>query len=320
MNHSTAAVPRPRRRALFGAAAGIALALSLSACGGGGDPLADDSAEASGGVDRPLVIGSADFPESQIIAEIYAGALTAKGIEASTTPGIGAREAYVGAVEDGSADVVPDYSGNLLLFFDEDATAVSADDIAAALAEATPEGLGVLEPSEAENKDALVVTAATATEYSLTSIEDLAKVCDQLVLGAPPEFKTRAYGLPGLESTYSCTPKSFEPIADGGGPLTIQALISDQVQVADIFTTTPAIIDNGLVVLEDPKNNFIAQQVLPLINTEAVGQDAADVLNEVSAQLTTEDLIELNRAVSGDAKLEPADAAADWLTEKGLAE
>lgn len=310
---------RATRRAVLSTALGLAAVVGLSACSGS-DPLAADSPQATGSsLDRPLVVGSADFPESKIIAELYAGALEGAGIEATTKPGIGAREAYVGAVKDGSADIVPDYSGNLLLFFDKDATAVSAGEITDALKDAVPEGLGVLKAAKAEDKDSLVVTAATAEKYDLKSITDLAKVCDQIVLGAPPEFRERAYGLPGLKSTYGCTPKSFEPIADGGGPVTVKALITNEIQVADIFTTSPAITDNGLVVLEDPKNNFIAQQVLPLVNTGVVSQEAADVLNKVSAELTTEDLIELNGYVSGDAKLDPADAAGEWLKEKGLA-
>ncbi|MEE1620436.1 ABC transporter substrate-binding protein [Zafaria sp. J156] len=318
VHHGPATGAGRRRRTLLAGASALALAFTLGACSGG-DPLEGDGPQATGsGVDRPLVIGSADFTESQIIAELYAGALNAADIEATTTPGIGAREAYVGAVQDGSADVVPDYSGNLLLFFDASATAVAADEIIDALGGALPEGLGVLEASSAEDKDALVVTQATAERYGLTSIEDLTAVCDELVFGAPPEFQERAYGLPGLAEKYSCTPKSFEPIADGGGPLTVQALISDQVQVADIFTTSPSIAENALVVLEDPKNNFIAQQVLPLVNTEVIGQEAADVLNNVSRQLSTEDLLGLNSAVSGDAKLEPAEAAEEWLREKGF--
>lgn len=310
--------PRPTRRLALGAALGLVAALSLSACSGS-DPLAPDSAQASGSaLDRPLVVGSADFPESEIIAEIYAGALEGAGIDATTKPRIGAREVYIGAVKDGSADIVPDYSGNLLTYFDPDATAVSAGDITDALKDAVPDGLGVLQASQAEDKDSLVVTAATAEKYKVKSITDLAKVCDQLELGAPPEFKKRAYGLSGLKSNYNCVPKAFQPISDGGGPVTVKSLINNDIQIADIFTTSPAIKDNGLVVLEDPKNNFIAQQVLPLVNTGVVSQQAADVLNKVSSQLSTDDLIELNGYVSGDAKLDPADAAAEWLKQKGL--
>ncbi|WP_323959036.1 glycine/betaine ABC transporter substrate-binding protein [Arthrobacter sp. JZ12] len=313
------------RRSLIGLTAGLAAALAMTACGANSDPQGAGEAEGTeGSSSGPLVVGSADFPESQIIAEIYAGALNGAGIEADTRLNIGSREIYFAAVVDGSVDVVPDYSGNLLLFADPEATAESPEDIMSALPEAlktnSPDAnLGVLEASAAENKDAMVVTAATAEEYGLTSIEDMGEVCDELVIGAPATFAERAYGLPGLEEKYGCVPKSFEAINDGGGAVTLEALLNDDIQVADIFTTTPSIADNDLVVLEDPANNFIAQQVVPLVNLDSVAEDAQAVLNEVSATLTTEDLINLNREVSGDEKRNPADAAADWLEEKGLA-
>ncbi|NJC23054.1 osmoprotectant transport system substrate-binding protein [Arthrobacter pigmenti] len=316
---------RPVRRRMLGLAAGLTAALAMTACGANSDPQGGGGNDGGGeGSGEPLVIGSADFPESQIIAEIYAGALNGAGIEASTQLNIGSREIYYQALVDGSVDIIPDYSGNLLLFLDAEATAESAEDIMTALPDAlaaeTPDvNLGVLEAAEAENKDAMVVTAATAEEYGLTSIEDMAEVCDQLVIGAPSTFSERAYGLPGLEENYGCVPESFEAINDGGGPVTLEALLNDTIQVADIYTTTPSIADNDLVVLEDPANNFIAQQVVPLVNLDTVGEEARAVLNEVSGVLTTEDLIDLNREVSGDEKRNPADAAADWLEEKGLA-
>lgn len=312
--------PGAGRRALMGLAGGLTAALALTACGANSDPQAGGGGEETSG---ELVVGSADFPESQTIAEIYAGALQAEGIDASTQLNIGSREIYYTAVEDGSIDIIPDYTGNLLLFADPDATAQSAEEIMTALpdalAAASPDAnLGVLEPAEAENKDAMVVTAATAEEYGLTSIEDMAEVCDELTIGAPSTFQERAYGLPGLEENYDCVPGGFEAINDGGGAITLEALLNDDIQVADIYTTTPSIADNDLVVLEDPANNFIAQQVVPLVNMDTVGEDAAAVLNEVSSQLTTEDLIDLNREVSGDQKRNPADAAADWLAEHGF--
>lgn len=313
------------RRGLIGLTAGLTAALAMTACGVNSDPQGGTESEGTeGGSSGPLTVGSADFPESQIIAEIYAGALSAAGIEADTQLNIGSREIYYQALVDGSVDIIPDYSGNLLLFLDAEATAESAEDIMSALpdalaAESPDANLGVLEAAEAENKDAMVVTAATAEEYGLTSIEDLAEVCDELVIGAPSTFAERAYGLPGLEENYGCVPESFEPINDVGGPVTLEALLNDTIQVADIFTTTPSIADNDLVVLEDPANNFIAQQVVPLVNLDTVGDDAQAVLNEVSSMLTTEDLIDLNREVSGDEKRNPADAAADWLAENGLA-
>ena len=262
IHHSS---PRPRWRPVAFAGVAVSALLALTACGGGSDPLAEDNDAASGGSSDTVTVGSADFPESQIIAELYAGVLRDAGVTAETSPGIGAREAYVGAVKDGSVDVVPDYSGNLLLFADKDAQAASAEEIAKALPGALEsQGLSVLDASKAEDKDALVVTQATAEKYGLKSAEDLSSVCGELVMAGPPEFQERAYGVSGLKEKYDCSFKSFQPINDGGGPLTVQALTKGDAQVADIFTTTPAIQDENLVVLEDPKNNFIAQQVLPL--------------------------------------------------------
>lgn len=308
------------RRAFSALAAGLGLAMALSACGGSSDPLSNTPAPTGGssGGATSLVVGSADFPESQILAEVFAGALNAAGITATTKPNIGSREVYIKAVQDGSVDVVPDYSGNLLLHVDKGAKEESAADITAALPEKLPEGLAVLEPSEAENKDAMVVTKATAEKYQLKSIEDLAKVCSEIVVGAPATFAERAYGLPGLKENYNCEPKKLEPFSDGGGPVTLKALLEDKVQVADIYTTTPSIADNDLVVLEDPRNNFIAQQVIPLYNTAKMTDKAKEALNNVSSILTTEDLINLNRAVSGSQKQSAKQAAEAWLKDKGI--
>ncbi|BCW11466.1 MULTISPECIES: ABC transporter substrate-binding protein [Paenarthrobacter] len=305
------------RRGLGGLAAGVGVALALSACGG--SPLATPSSAApSGSAGGSLVVGSADFPESQVIAEIYVGALNAAGLTATSKPNIGSREIYFKAVQDGSIDLVPDYSGNLLSFVDTEAAEVSADDVYKALPGKLPEGLGVLEASKAEDKDAMVVTKATAEKYQLKSIEDLAKVCKDFTMAAPATFETRSYGFPGLKKNYNCELKGLQPFSDGGGNLTLQALLEDKVQVADIYTTTPSIVDNDLVVLEDPKNNFKAQQVLPLYNKAKMTDKAKEALNNVSKILTTDDLINLNRAVSGDQKQAPKDAAAAWLKDKGI--
>ena len=314
----TRAARRALRPAAWAAMTATAV-FALTACGGGSDPLAENSGDAaSGGSSDAVTVGSADFPESQVIAELYAGVLRDAGVTVETKPGIGAREAYVGAVKDGSVDVVPDYSGNLLLFADKDATAASAEDIMKALPSALEgQQLSVLDPSRAENKDALVVTQVTAEKYGLTSIEDLSSVCGDLIMAGPPEFQERAYGVDGLKQKYDCSFKSFQPINDGGGPLTVQALTQDDAQVADIFTTTPAIQDQHLTVLEDPKNNFIAQQVLPLTAPDRLPQNAVDALNEFSTKLTTQDLIDLNRKVSGDQQQNPADAAKQWLSDHG---
>ncbi|XAS66327.1 ABC transporter substrate-binding protein [Micrococcaceae bacterium Sec5.7] len=306
------------RRGLGGLAAGVGIIMALSACGGGNPLSTSTTGSTTGAAGGSLVVGSADFPESQIVAEIYAGALTAAGVTATTKPNIGSREIYFKAVQDGSIDLVPDYSGNLLSHVDAEAPEVAAEDIFKALPDKLPEGLGVLEAAKAESKDAMVVTKATAEKYQLKSVEDLAKVCKDLTMAAPATFETRAYGFPGLKKNYGCVLKALQPFSDGGGNLTLQALLKNDVQVADIYTTTPSIADNDLVVLDDPKNNFKAQQVLPLYNKAKMTDTAKEALNAVSKILTTEDLVNLNRAVSGSQKQNAKDAAAAWLKDKGI--
>jgi len=309
-------ISRPTRRAVLGAAAGLSVLLAVTACSGSNPLSSSSSGSASGG---PVVVGSANFPENAIIAEIYAGALNAAGVTATTKLNIGAREVYIKAIQDGSVDVVPDYSGNLLGFVDPSNTVTDPAGVLAALPAKLPSGLTVLAASSAEDKDAMVVTAETAAKYGgLKSITDLAKVCDQLTLGAPPEFKTRPYGLPGLAKIYNCVPKAFTPISDGGGPLTVKALLNNEIQVADIFTTSPDIPANNLVVLEDPLHNWLAQQVLPLVKADRINDKATAALNNVSKVLTTQDLISLRNQVEGTQKMDPKAAAAAWLKDKGI--
>src|SRR4051812_16278925 len=160
---------------LLGAA--LATVLALAACGsssGGSDPLGGGNT--SKAPTDTIVVGSANFPENVLLAEIYAGALSAKGVKVSTKLNIGSREAYVPGLKDGSIDLIPDYSGNLLAYFKKDATEVSSEDVFTALQTAVPAPLEVLTQSAAEDKDAVVVTKATADKYKLTSIGDLAPV------------------------------------------------------------------------------------------------------------------------------------------------
>lgn len=296
---------------LLAGTATTALALGLSACGG-------DPTKAPSGEGDTIVVGSASFGESQILAEIYAQALDAKGIDAKTQLDIGAREAYIGAIQDGSIDLFPEYTGNLLLFFDPKATATAPEEVEDALEEALPEGLEVLDASAAEDKDSLNVTAAFAEKHDLTSIADLAGI-DGLRLAANPEFKTRAYGIPGLEKVYGIKDVAFTAISDGGGPATVKALTSGKVDVADIYSTTPSIAANDLVTLEDPEHLIAAQNVVPLIREDALTDEVEDVLDAVSAKLTTEALLELNADLADDDHPSSADVAAAWLKANDLA-
>lgn len=298
--------------------AAVGLTLTMAACGS--DPTSTSpgsSDSSSGGTSTSIVVGSASFPESEVLAEIYAAALNAKGIHASTHLDIGAREAYIGALKDGSISLFPEYSGNLLTYFKPDATATAPDDVTAALKTALPSNLTVLTPSAAEDKDSLNVTADFASKNNVHSIADLKGVKD-LSLAANPEFKTRAYGIPGLEKVYGVTGVKFTSISDGGGPATLKALTSGQVDVADIYSTTPSITANHLVTLEDPQHLIAAQNVIPLLRKDHDSSAVDTVLNAVSAKLTTQSLLDLNAKMSGSDKPKAADVAAQWVKDNGL--
>ncbi|MFE3290369.1 ABC transporter substrate-binding protein [Rhodococcus sp. NPDC059234] len=295
-----------------------ALALTTVAACGNSDPLASGG---SGSSDpNAIIVGSANFPESETVANIYAEALKANGFDVSTKLNIGSREAYVPAVKDGSIDVIPDYTGNLLQYLDKDATATAAADVDATLTAALGPDLAITTPAPAEDKDAVVVTRGTADQWQLTSIADLAPHSAEVKFGAPAEFQERSVGLPGLKENYGLdvSPGNFVPIADGGGPATVRALADGKVTAANIFTTSPAIAANNFVVLADPKNNFPAQNVVPLLRASKKSEKLTAVLDAVSAKLTTEQLVALNDSVSGSAKTEPAAAASQWVTAQGL--
>jgi len=288
-----------------------ALGLSLAACGSS-DPTSGKKSESD-----TITVGSAAFPENEIIAEIYAQALEAKGVKVKKKLNIGAREAYIPALKNGEIDLLPEYSGNLLTYLDPKATATNEADIEEALDDALPDNLEVLDAAKAEDKDSLNVTPEFAAKNSVKTIADLKGVKD-LSLGANPEFKERAYGIPGLEKVYGITGVKFVPISDSGGPATLKALLDGKVDVADIYSTTPSILANKLVTLEDPENLIAAQQVIPLINDDKASDKVEKVLNDISAQLTTADLLDLNSKNQGADKTAPAELAKQWLTDKGL--
>ncbi|WP_098409238.1 ABC transporter substrate-binding protein [Paramicrobacterium agarici] len=306
-------------RRTVGLAAALTAALALSACGSA-DTISGSGDESGGAESTTITVGSAGFAESEIIAEIYAQALEAQGVTVERTMQIGQRDVYISALEDGSIDLIPDYSGNLLQYYNSEADASSSDEVYEALTEAVPDGFEVLDQSSAEDKDSYNVTKEFSEKHGVTSLADLADVDEKLVIGGNPELKERPYGPTGLTDVYGvpAANMSFKPINDSGGPLTVEALRDGTVNVADLFTTSPAIAENGFVTLDDPENLILPQNVLPLINSDAATDEVAETLNAVSAELTTEALIEMNARNQGEEKASPATIAKDWLAETGL--
>jgi osmoprotectant transport system substrate-binding protein len=294
-----------------------AATLTLAACGGGGSGPLDNGPSA--GAPAPgdtIKIGSANFSESTLLATIYADALQAKGVKVDQTPPLGSRETYIPALKDGSIDLIPEYTGTLLQYLNPQATESSADDVYAALKKTVPAPLTVLDKSAAEDKDAVVVSKAVADRYNAKSIADLAPHCGELVFGGPSEFETRPDGIPGIKKTYNCAFKSY--LSLDTGPVTVKAVTDNTVQAADIFTTNPAIEENNLVALEDPKNNFAAQNVVPLINSAKASDQVKQVLNAISAKLTTAALVDLNRQLNAPDKPDSSTVAKAWLSQNGL--
>ena len=281
-------------------------------------PASSSSNPLSGGAATgTVVIGSANFPENEVLAEVYALALQAKGVKVTTKLNIGSREVYYPQIEKGAITIIPDYNGNLLTVkVDPNATAKTTADVDAALAAKLPSTLTVLTPASAQDSDSITVTAATAAKYHLKSIADLAPYAKDLVLGAPPEFKTRPYGIAGLKANYGLTFKSFDPL-DEAGPITLAALTSGKVQAADVFSTDPAIISDKLVSLADPKFNFASQNVIPLVYKPDLTPTITDTLNAVDAKLTTAALLQLDVAVITN-KQDYTTAAQQWLQSVGL--
>lgn len=297
-----------------------AATLLLSACASG-DPLASpSSAPASTASTAPaavsLTVGSANFPESELLAELYAGALEAKGVTVTKKLNIASRETYVPALTNGEIDLIPEYTGAFAKYLNPDADASNEAAALASLQAALPTTLTALQPAAAQDKDSITVTRATADKYSLKTIEDLVPVAGQLVLGGPPEWANRSYGVPGLKKDYGLVFKSFKAL-DVAGPLTVQALKNGQVQAANLFTTDPAIKANDFVSLEDTKSFFGAQNVIPVLTASKATPEVTAALNGVSAKLDTDTLATLVTQVVVD-KQDASSVAAEWLKANGL--
>jgi osmoprotectant transport system substrate-binding protein len=285
-------------------------ALALAGCASS-DPLTgDDGATDEPGTSGPIVIGSQAYYSNEIIAEIYAQALEGAGFEVERNFNIGQRDAYMPSIEDGSIDLFPEYTGNLLQFFEPDTTATTSDDVYAALQEALPEGITVLDQSTATDQDSYNVTAAFAEENDLVSIADLAGI-EGLVLGGAPELEERPYGPSGLEEVYGVT-VAFQATGD----TTVDELVAGNIQVANVYSADPLIETQDLVTLEDPEGLFLASNVVPVVSAD-LADEIADVINAVSAALTPEGLVALNVQSTVD-QMSSDDIAAAWLAENGL--
>ncbi|GLW53465.1 ABC transporter substrate-binding protein [Kitasatospora phosalacinea] len=309
--------PRPVRTALA-----VALLLAgAAACSssGGSDPLAAKSpapappasSSAGGGAGRTVVVGSANFPENVLLASIYSQALQAKGVKVEEKFNIGSREVLYGQLQSGALTVLPEYNGALLGYLDAKSTATGEDAVNAELKAKLPAGLAILDSAAAEDKDSLTVTQETADRLGVKSIADLAGKAQDLVVGGPPEFKSRREQQ--FKDVYGLTFKEWKPTGD----TTANALKDGGIQVGNVFTTDPKTVQLKLVALDDPKNVFSSQNVTPLVNTAGLDATGTAALNAVSAKLDTAGLTALMKRVAVD-KEDPSAVAKSWLKGAGL--
>ena len=285
----------------------VGAALALSGCASG-DPL--DAGTESGSSDT-IVIGSQAYYSNEIIAEIYAQALEDAGFEVERKFNIGQRDAYLPELENGTVSLFPEYTGNLLQFYAPDTEATSSDDVYAALKDELPEGLTVLDQSPATDQDSYNVTAEFAEENNLTTIESLADATVPLKLGGNSELAERPYGPNGLKDEYG-----IDVEFTATGDTTVEDLLAGTVNIANVYSADPRIQTENLVTLEDPDSLFLASNVVPLVSTD-VADEIAEVINAVSAKLSTEGLVQLN--VESTVDEESSDAiATKWLTDNDL--
>lgn len=261
-----------------------------------------------------VTIGGANFSEQTVLANIYASALRQEGIDVKTRLNLGNREIIIPALQTGELDVVPEYLGALLNYYQASSEATTQKQVSDELVTVLPNDLVLLEASPGGSITAWAVREETAKKYNLKTLSDLAKVAPELTVGGPPELAVRALGLPGLERVYGIKFKAVKSL-DMGGPLSRLALNSGKIDVATVVSTQGDLLKEKWVVLEDDKHEQPAQNIVPLIHKGSLSPKAEQVLNNISAKITTQDIISLNKEVDVDRK-DPAKVAEQWVKEK----
>ena len=294
-----AATARWASRAPGPTALGIVLACGLAGCGHGRETASPEVTLA----DDAITVGSFDFAESVAVAEVYSQGLEAAGYQVERAFSLGPREFVGPAMSRGLVEMVPEYAGTALLFHSLGRGSASSDpdETHARLVEALAGApVQVLGEAPAQDANAFVVTAATAERLGLEQVSDLAAVAPELVFGGPPECPTRRLCLDGLDDVYGARFREFVAL-DAGGPLTHQALVDGSVDVALLFTTDPAIEALGLVELADDRHLQPAENITPIVRAELVrrhGQELVEVIDSISAELTTARVRDLNADVA----------------------
>lgn len=272
-------------------------------------------------IDGPTItVSSFNFPESTFLAEIYAQALEDAGYPVERSLNLGSRELIFPEIESGNIDLLPEYVGSSLqVGFGADAPTTTADGVAALTEEFAALDMVVLDAAPGEDKNVFVVTQAFADETGVETVGDLADAGD-VVLGGPPECEDRTTCYAGVVATYGLSNLAFESIQEGSAR--IAALESGEIDVSLLFSTQPVIVEKGFVALEETEGLIAPENIVPIVSqavVDAYGDDLSNLLNDISAKITTEVLLDLNGRVELDAQ-DPDEVATAWLTENGFLE
>ena len=307
--------PRQRFRGLALGAMVVSIVLFAAACGsdkskGGG------ATNTTAGVNKNIVVGQKDFPAAQLISQLYGQALAAKGFKVSFKD-TGPTEATFAALKKGDINLYGEYQGTLLTFLKGTPSGDAAAVNAALKTKAEAESVIASDPSTAVDVNGFYVTKATQQKYNLTTISDLKPIAGQLVFGGTPECLTRPLCLGTTEQQlYGLQFKEVKKL-DVGGPITVKALKDGDIQVGLLFTGS-SVIDPDFVMLQDDKHLQPADNAIAVWRSSIDSTELQDVINAVNAKLTTEEYNKLNGEITGDQKLDPKDAASQWLTDQGL--
>lgn len=311
-----------------------ALAL-VTACGGGsssgaGDlPAGGESSSGAASSDRGTVtVASANFTESEILADMYVAVLEDDGYTVATKPSIGSREVYLKAIQAGEVDIIPEYIGTLAQVLNQTQNGQDAN-ITSPIATADPQetvqnlrplldesGLTVFGLSPAQDQNSYAVTQETADRLGLQKLSDLTGKAGDLTFGGPPECQTRPQCINGLQRVYDVEFQDFKAL-DAGGPLTLQALADGTIDIGLVFSSDGAVAANNLVVLQDDEGLTPADNIATLAREDVVTPELKETLSAVNEALTTEQLAELNQQV-GVEKADPDEVARQFLTDQGL--
>lgn len=290
--------------------------LLLSACGGAGEDDGDTTGDTGGGDKGEVTVGSDSFAEAQIVGEMYAQVLENAGYTVKRQLDLESREVRLPAMEDGAIDIAPEYLASLLSVLDPNSSPTSdPEEVAGELQPLLAEmGLATLAPSDVVDTNAFVVTQETADEHGLVTVSDLAGVAGDMVLGAPAECPKRPFCIPGLKDVYGVEFGDFKSLEYGA---TVTALEGGAIDVGLLFSTDGTIADKGFVVLEDDKGLQAADNITPLVRSDVLDGEIEELLNQVSAALTEEEITELNKRANVDVE-DPATLAEEFLTDAGL--